>query len=750
MKRALLFLLPLVSLAAPPDGARLYKSECARCHGRQGEGVAKKHKQPLAGDWSVARLARYIAKEMPDDDPGALSAADAEAVAAYLHGGFYSPEARARLHPPRVELLHLSNRQYIETLADLLGDDAQRGGVGPERGLRATYRATREKWQDKDGRTAVNPAIDFDFGANQPDGQPVGTNGFSVEWRGSLLAPDTGEYAFTLRTPNGARLWLNDMEEPLIDAYVASGTNVEHGATCRLVGGRAYPLRVEMFRFKERTSAISLRWRPPYGVDQVVPEYALARDSAPPSYVVRTPFPADDSSVGYERGALVSKEWDEATTHAAIDAAAAFVRRLDALTGTKPGDSNRAAKVHDAVAAFAARAFRRPLPADLQSQYVDGPLHKAATPDEGAKRAVLLALKSPRFLYLGLARAPDDYETAERLSYALWDSIPDAELRTAAEQGRLRTRGEVVAQARRMLGDPRAHAKMRGFLHHWLQVDRVEEISKDAALFPEFTPEVAADLRVSLDLFLDEAVWAGSGDYRQLLRSESLYLNGRLAPLYGITGGTAGFTKVALDPRQRCGVLTHPYLLSAFSYPRSSSPIHRGVFLTRKIVGRELRPPPMAVAFKDAEFKPGMSMREKVEELTRPEACQTCHSVINPLGFALEQYDAIGRFRTREGDRAVEAAADVPLDDGGALHLTGPRDLAEFAAASPQAHAEFVEQLFHHMAKQALRAYGADVPERLRASFEAAQCDVRALAVDISAVVALHGRADVVAAGEAK
>src|SRR3989475_5966167 len=160
-----------------------------------------------------------------------------------------------------------------------------------------------------------------------------------------------------------------------------------------------------------------------------------------------------------------------------------------------------------------------------------------------------------------------------------------------------------------------------------------------------------------------------------------MYVNDRLASFYGMnTNGTDDFVKVKLDPEYRSGVLTHPYLLAAFSYQKFTSPIHRGVFLTRNIVGRALKPPPMAMTFKDADFAPNLTMREKVAQLTRPQACQTCHSVINPLGFSLEQYDAVGRFRTGENGRPIDVLSDYTPDDGETIRRPAARDLAQFAA----------------------------------------------------------------------
>jgi len=373
--------------------------------------------------------------------------------------------------------------------------------------------------------------------------------------------------------------------------------------------------------------------------------------------------------------------------------------------------------------------------------FVSAHFKKAGKIEDAAKRVVLLTLKSPRFLYLGLEETkPDDFAVAERLSFDLWDSVPDQELVKAATEGRLRTREQVVEQSDRMLGDPRTRAKMQYFLRHWLQMDRVENLSKDDKLFPGFTPEIIADLRTSLDIFLADAIWNGSSDYRQLLLADYLYVNDRLAKFYGVeaTGGD-DFVKVKLDPKERCGVVTHPYLLAAFSYPKSSSPIHRGVFLTRNIVGRALKPPPMAMTFKDEEFAPNLTMREKVAQLTRPQACQGCHSVINPLGFSLEHYDAVGRYRTTEKDRAIDAVSDYTTDDGETVRLTGARDVAQFAVGSEQAQNAFIEHLFNQIVKQPMLAYGSDVLNHLRQSFVASGFNVKKLLVDIVTVSALHG-----------
>jgi len=728
--------------APPPNGAQIFRQLCAKCHGSSGQGVKGKYDDALQGDWPLERLTRYIDKKMPDDDPGRCHGPPAEAVARYIYDSFYSSQARLRRHAPRIELLHLTNRQYANTVADLIhyftGEDRP---LTEERGVRAVYYNSREFDGDKKAFERIEWQVGFDFSNDNLDAKLDGTNGFSVKWRGSILAEETGEYEFILKTGNGARLWINDENDPIIDGWVGGGQMTEHRAALRLIGGRAYPFRMDYFRFKEKSALLSLRWKPPHGVEEVIPARDLSPQRASPTFVVTTPFPPDDSSVGYERGMGVSKAWDEATTHAAIEAANYVVKQLDALSHGKPDETNRLDKVEAFCGELVALAFRHPLTADQKRLFVSAQFKGAKKTEDAVKRVVLLALKSPRFLYLGVdGGKPDDFEVAERLSFDLWDSLPDANLERSAAQGQLRTDEQVAAQARRMLADPRAHSKMRYFLQQWLQMNQREDLSKDATLFPGFTPEIIADLRVSLNLFLEDAVWNGASDYRTLLLADYLFLNARLARFYGVPApAEEGFQKVKFDPQQRCGVITHPFLLAAFSYQKSTSPIHRGVFLTRNIVGRSLKPPPMAMTFKDADFAPNLTMREKVAQLTRPQACQSCHSVINPLGFSLEHYDAVGRFRLDEHDQPINSVSDYITDAGETVHLAGPRDIAEYAAGSEQAQNAFIEHLFNQMVKEPMLAYGADVMDRLRKSLVGSQFNVRHLMVDIATVSALHG-----------
>ncbi|MSU50378.1 MAG: DUF1592 domain-containing protein [Opitutus sp.] len=737
-------------------GAQIYARTCAACHGKNGQGVEGKYKDALYGDWTLPKLTRYIAKNMPDDDPETLSTAEAGAVAAYVYDAFYSRTAQLRNNPARIEIAHLTSRQYLVTVADLL---QQFGPSDPPpaagRGLNATYygAALRGRFDAaKIVHKGVDAELDFTFAAGSEARSHVGPAEFSAQWRGAIVADETGDHEFVIRTPNSVRVWINTDPnsgvpgDTVLDVNVSNPANPDHRVTAKLIGGRSYPIGIDYWALPEKagaavTPALALRWKPPHGSERTIPARNLSPARVSPTFVVNTRFPADDSSQGYERSISVSKAWDEATTSAAFEVANHVVKRIDRLAGTRPGEAARTQTIEAFAAKFVAAAYRRPLAADETQRTVTDLIRAAPDIENGVRRVVLFALKSPQFLYVELpAGKPDDARVASRLAFALWDSAPDRPLAQAAVDGRLHSRAEVAVQANRLLADPRAQAKLREFFQQWLQLRYVEDLAKDATLFPDFTPEVVDDLRASLGLFVDGVVWSETSDFRELLRADYLFANERLAKFYGLPPPAPGeFGRVAAPAGQRSGVLTHPYLLAALSYKNSSSPIHRGVFLTRSIVGRALKPPPMAQTFDEASFEHGMTMREKVVRLTRSENCQGCHAVINPLGFSLEWYDAVGRFRTEESGRPIDAVSDYVVDESEKVRFGGARDVAEFAIGNERAIHGFIEQLFHHLVKQPLMAYGADTIVELGNSFIASRYNIRQLMADIATLSAFRG-----------
>ena len=209
---------------------------------------------------------------------------------------------------------------------------------------------------------------------------------------------------------------------------------------------------------------------------------------------MRTRFPPDDRSVGYERGTSISKAWDQATTDEAIEVASHVAAHLDELAGAREGASDRTSRCRDFCRHFAERAFRRPLTDEQLEFFVTRHFTYGLASELAVKRVVLLVLKSPRFLYRESGHERDAYDVASRLSFGLWDSLPDRQLLEAAAAGQLATPEQVAGQAERMLTDPRTRSKVREFLLQWLKVDQVPDVSKDPVRFPEFTPEMRVRL----------------------------------------------------------------------------------------------------------------------------------------------------------------------------------------------------------------------------------------------------------------
>ena len=740
---AALGLATATGLAKPElSGELLYAKHCAKCHGDRGQGIADEHDEPLVGDWPIEKLTRVITRTMPDNDPEKCVGDEAERVALYIFDAFYSPDARLRNKPPRIGLVRLTNRQYLHSVADLIGSFIGRSELGQAGGLKASYHNSRNHSRNKNSIERTDATVDFQYGESTPapDNREYKAEEFSMRWSGSVIAEETGDHKFIVTSENGVRLWVNDMNLKLIEGWVSNGEPRELTGTLRLIGGRAYPLRLDFFKYKSSSASIKLEWHPPHGARQVIPARSLSPASTRNTFVLRQPFPPDDSSAGYERGSAVSKKWDEAATLAAIEMANLVADRIDPLAGTSPDDAQRDAKVHAFCNWFVERTFRRPLTPGQQQFFIDSRFAEGKPVTDSVKEVVLLALKSPRFLYPDLGQA-DDHAVAARLALGLWDSIPDDELLRAADAGRLGTTSQARQQALRMLRDPRSRAKLRDTFHHWLGLDHAEEIAKDTERYPGYDKPLEADLRTSLNLFLDEVIWQNVGaDFRKLLNSQHLPFSERLARFYGAQRVKhLGEFGPSFFDHDRAGLLTHPYLLAVYSYHNSTSPIHRGVFVTRHVLGRSLKPPPEAVVFKDEAFDPNLTMREKVTKLTKADACMTCHGIINPLGFALEQFDGIGRLRKTEKGRPINTISDYLSADGVIVQLGSASDLARHATESPSAQNGFIEMLFNQVAKQPVRAYGSGLLNRLRDDFVASGFNVQFLLAETAVINALLG-----------
>ncbi len=740
---------------APSEGKKIYMQQCASCHGNRGQGT-KAYSRPLIGRRSLAHLTRYINNSMPEDDPDACRGKDAEQVAKYIYDAFYSPAAQSRNKATRIALARLTVSEYRNAVTDLVGSfthKTARESTQKPSGLRGQYFITSGRNRRKLVINRIDPVIDLDLGQGSKDFPKIQTGNFSANWQGSFQTLDTGLYEFLVRTEHSMQLWVNDLNTPLIDAKVKSGKDTEFRGAVFLLGGRKYPIRLTMSRktlgvrkkAKEKPkpvkTTISLEWKPPFRAYEVIPTRQLFPDTTSKVYVLGTALPPDDRSAGYERGNAISKEWVQATTEGAVKTANYVVAHLSKLSGVGPKTPDRQKRLRMFCQQFVERAFRQPLSPEQKKLYVDRQFTVAKNPETAVKRVVLLTLLSPQFLYREPGSENDPYDVAARLSFGLWDSLPDEELIAAARSGKLKSREDVRRQAFRMLDDPRAKAKLHHFFLQWLQVDQVQtaDLAKEDKHFRDFDKRVISDLRTSLELFLHNTLWSETADFRQLLQADYLYLNGRLSQVYG--GGLAKdapFQKVTLKAEKRRGVLTHPYLLAHFSHDHSSSPIHRGVFLARNVLGVALRPPPDAFAPLAPELHPKLNTRERVALQTSPKNCMSCHKVINNLGFTLEHFGAIGDFRKVEKGRPIDATGSYVKRSGDTVKFNNQQDLATFLKGSDEVAESFASRLFHYLVRQPMVAFGSEKLNEFRQFFVEHDYNIRSLVVEIMVETALR------------
>ncbi len=321
------------------------------------------------------------------------------------------------------------------------------------------------------------------------------------------------------------------------------------------------------------------------------------------------------------------------------------------------------------------RAYRRPVaPADLETPmafFREG--RAAAGFDAGIERALSAVLIDPEFLFRVEVDASDaapgtpyrvgDLELASRLSFFLWSSIPDDELLDAAERGVLSDPDELERQTRRMLTDPRSYNIASNFAGQWLQLRNLAAVSPNGRLFPDFDDNLRRAFREETERFVDSVLREDKG-VTDLLQADYTFLNERLAKHYGIPGvyGTR-FRRVELDENtRRGGLLRHGSILSVTSYATRTSPVIRGVWVLSNIFGAPPPPPlPNVPALEDAKVDPNLPLRERLASHRANPVCANCHRTIDPVGFALENYDALGRWRDHEGDNpTIDVSGALP------------------------------------------------------------------------------------------
>jgi hypothetical protein len=433
------------------------------------------------------------------------------------------------------------------------------------------------------------------------------------------------------------------------------------------------------------------------------------------------------------------------------------VQNLATLTGC-----DATAKGEDACAAEFAkslgrRAFRRPTNANdeamLMTAYAAG--KTGGSYAEGIEVMIRAALQSPNFLYrleLTPPKNPSDtvaalsqVELATRLSYLLWASGPDESLISAAEKGELATREQIAAKARTMLQDPRARVALAEFYGQWIGTSRLDITFKNTSLFPLFSDAVRADVIQELPAFLEYVMFQGDHKLGTLLTSPVAFVSSATAPIYGVTAPAGGgLHQVSLpDAQARAGVLTFAGFLSVQSHPDQTSPVLRGKFVRARLLCQPPPTPPDNVDISLPEVDAAATARERFSaHFNSSDGCSGCHQLMDPIGFAFENFDAIGQYRTTENGRPIDVSGEIvgATDPSLGGAFVGVRELAEKLAGSKQVRDCLATQWFRFGTGRTETTMDACSIATMQDAFSNSNGDLAELAVSITQTDAFWNR----------
>ena len=401
---------------------------------------------------------------------------------------------------------------------------------------------------------------------------------------------------------------------------------------------------------------------------------AAADVAAPPG---NTPLNGFDS-IGASQLSLGDAEVDafEASATLVADAALGEPAMLAAYGGCTPTGPNDEACLADFVSALGRRMFRRPMTDEELARYVGVGMTAAADYGDmlaGQRRVIATLLQSPYFLYQVEIGEPDSemegrrrltgYEMATRMSLFLTDSIPDDELLDAAEAGDLDTADGIRTEAERIVASEKAPAALDAFFSEYLRLRDLPQLPKDPAVFPEFTPALADSMWRETLALIDDVAWQKDGDFTTIFDAPYTFVDAELAALYQLPDPSSygtEMTQVTLPAEQkRGGILGHAGLMASLGHIASTSPTLRGKFIRENIMCTAVPPPPPGIVTDLPDTSDAVTMRERLEAHMEDPTCAGCHAFIDPIGFGLENYDAIGLYRTLDNGAPIDASADI-------------------------------------------------------------------------------------------
>ncbi|WP_437588518.1 DUF1592 domain-containing protein [Sorangium sp. So ce1000] len=427
----------------------------------------------------------------------------------------------------------------------------------------------------------------------------------------------------------------------------------------------------------------------------------------------------------------------------------------EALAKLAPCASNVTAQNEDACARtiverLAPLAYRRPLADgeadELLGLYTAG--RKDATFATGVATMIEGLLQSPDFLYRVEWGAPDAErpelrrptgdEMATRLSYMLWGTMPDDKLRLAAQAGELSTKEGVRAHAERMLDDARSRPVIRFFFDNLLPISSLSDLERSAETFPTFTRAIGALMRQETQRFLEHEIFEGTGTWPSILTAPYSFMNGPLAKFYGISGVTGDeFQRVELDTTQRLGLLTQAGLMAGTTHSNNTNPVVRGSFVLQKLMCTPIPLPTGSILEKVKPPDPysGATARDRFTQHSKDPVCAGCHQYMDPVGFAFENYDAVGLFRTTENGVTIDPRGTVPETLG---DVSGPIDLVQKLADSEEAQSCFAKRWSEFAYGLTLKTGDRCTTEAVTTAFEASGYNVKQLLIELTQTDAFH------------
>lgn len=599
---------------------------------------------------------------MPPADEPQPSLKESEGIVAWIENDFLAAQCGQRDRSAPVLIRRLNRQEYNNTIRDLLGLDLQLADSFPPDEIGFGYDNVGsalnispvhiEKYLDA-AEAALQKAIVLPDVEGFPPIELIGLKTYP------LPPKEAVEFEHTLKPG----LYLADFS--LVRVGIAESVTPP-----KLVIGLGKDRRtVEAVRVQDETVVYRYWLRVAEGDKQVhvalAPGQAESANVAKPAEI--TANVSGDQRYGGDRGLHVDSMVVRGPVTLKAEVLPASHRRILFQT-PEFGDASRLDCARQVIAQFMERAFRRP----VQSDEVERVLRifrlahdRGESYERGVQLALTTVLASPQFLFLvEPGESPEDrplteFELASRLSYFLWSSMPDDALFREAREKTLRT--NLRTQVVRMLDDPKSDAFVENFTGQWLQLRKLGGATPDRDLFPGFNDALRRAMRKETETFFAH-ILRENRSVLELLDSDYTFVNERLARHYGIDGVTGGeFRRVPLADRKRGGVLTQASVLTLTSNPNRTSPVKRGQWILQQVLGTPPPPPPPEVAKLDEskQAADAASLRERMEVHRANPECATCHQQMDPLGFALENYDAVGRWRHLDGTFRIDPSGEL-------------------------------------------------------------------------------------------